>query len=87
MKDPKDVEIDFLKRELNIVKLHLLEQEAEVKDLTRKNKVLSETVSIFENAKQAELSSKYTSGSSPLSTPPGATVPLSSDATEQRSAV
>ena len=78
MKDPKDIEIDFLKRELNIVKLHLLEQEAEVKDLTRKNKVLSETVSIFENAKQSELSSKYTSGSSPLSTPASTNVPLSS---------
>ena len=55
-KDPKDVEIDFLKRELNIVKLHLLEHEDEVKDLKRKNKVLTETVSIFENSKQTKLS-------------------------------
>ena len=51
-KDPKDVEIDFLKRELNIVKVHLLEHEAEVKDLKRKNKVLSDAVAMFENNQQ-----------------------------------
>ena len=55
LKDPKDVEIDFLKRELNIVKVHLLEHETEVKDLKRKNQVLADTVAIFENNKQAEI--------------------------------
>ena len=55
LKDPKDVEIDFLKRELNIVKVHLLEHETEVKDLKRKNQVLADTVAIFENNKQAAI--------------------------------
>ena len=58
-KDPKDVEIDFLKRELNIVKVHLLEHEAEVKDLKRKNKVLSDAVAMFENNQQKQMSDKY----------------------------
>lgn len=51
LKDPKDVEIDFLKRELNIVREH----ETEVKDLKRKNQVLADTVAIFENNKQAAI--------------------------------
>ena len=36
----------FLKRELNIMKTHLLEKEAEVKDLNRKNKVLVDMIKI-----------------------------------------
>ena len=60
-KDPKDVEIDFLKRELNIAKVALLEHETEVKDLKRKNKVLADTVNLLENNKQEELANKYTS--------------------------
>ena len=58
-KDPKDIEIDFLKRELNIVKVNLIDHESEVNDLKRKNKVLADTVSLLENNKQAELSNKY----------------------------
>ena len=57
-KDPKDVEIDFLRRELNIVKVHLLEHEAEVKDLKRKNKVLSDAVAMFENNQQKQMADK-----------------------------
>ena len=71
IKDPKDVENEFLKKELNIVKLHLLEQEAEVKDLKRKNKVLSETLSIFENGKQSGLSNQFPTTSVSLSSSSG----------------
>ena len=58
LRDPKDVENEFLKRELNIVKTRLLAHESEVKDLKRKNKVLSDSVAILENEKQRELSGK-----------------------------
>ena len=63
-KDPKEVEIDFLKRELNIAKTHLLAHESEVKDLKRKNKILEESIAIFENNKQSEMSNRYTNTSS-----------------------
>ena len=56
--DPKDVENDFLKRELNIVKVHLIEKEAEVKDLSRKNKVLAEMVKILENKNQNDMADR-----------------------------
>ena len=58
-KDKKDLEIDFLKREINIVKTHLLTREAEVKELKQKNRVLEETVKLFENQQQADLTKKY----------------------------
>ena len=66
IKDLKEVEIDFLKRELNIAKVHLLEYETELNDLKKKNKVLTETVSILENDKQSELYNRYaTSATAP----------------------
>ena len=61
--DQKDVENDFLKRELNIVKVHLLEKEAEVKDLSKKNKVLAEMVKILENKTQREINDRNKSSS------------------------
>ena len=56
--DPKDVENDFVKRELNIVKVHLQEKEAEVKDLTRKNKVLADMIEIFEKKSQKDMTDR-----------------------------
>ena len=54
-KDPKDVEIDFLKRELNTVKVHLLEYKSKLKDLKQKNKVSEDTVIFFENIQQKDM--------------------------------
>ena len=77
MKDPRDVENDFLRRELNIVKVHLLAHETEVKDLKRKNKILSETVEIFENKQQSDMAGSYATAESrppppvPSAPPPG----------------
>ena len=74
-KDPKDIEIDFLKRELNIVKVNLLEHETEVNDLKRKNKVLADTVSLLENSKQADLSNKYSKPSASRAPSPASASP------------
>ena len=68
-KDPKDLEIEFLKRELNIVKVHAIKYESEIKDLKQKNQVLTDTVSILENRKQDEISSKHSTTSSSSSQP------------------
>ena len=67
-KDPKDIEIDFLKREVNIVQVHLLEYETEIKDLRRKNQVLSESVKLLEGRAQNDLANKYR-GTIPTSSP------------------
>ena len=76
-KDPKDIEIDFLKRELNIVKVNLIDHESEVNDLKRKNKVLADTVSLLENNKQAELSNKYSKPSASRASNPASSNPCS----------
>ena len=58
-KDTKDVEIALLKQELVIAKTKLLQLESDKKDLERKNKILSDSIKLY-NAEQTQaLRDKY----------------------------
>merc|ERR1712208_169193 len=71
-KSKDDIERDFLKRELNIVKTKIKELESENKDLKRKNQILSDMVKLLENQKQEELLNRNNTPTHPSSSPPPA---------------
>ena len=69
-KTAQDVEISLLKQELVIAKTKLLELESENKDKSRKLKILSDTISLYEKEETQSLKQKYFGDHLPPSSAP-----------------
>ena len=75
--DVKDTEISLLKQELIIVKTKFLQLEADNKDLERKNKILSDSIRIYQGGQcgSANMSSEGSSRNS-VDSPPSLSIPV-----------
>ena len=57
-KTPEELELEFTKRELALVKVNVQKLEAENKDIKQKNEILTETVKMFEDRNLKEVNEK-----------------------------
>ena len=73
-RDVKDTEISLLKQELIIVKTKFLQVEADNKDLERKNKILSDSIKIYQGG-QCGSTNRCSEGPSGYS-PPSLSIPV-----------
>ena len=57
-KSPEELELEFTKRELALVKVNIQKLEAENKDIKQKNEILTKTVKMFEDRNLKEVNDK-----------------------------